>query len=334
MGIERSAKVTSFGTLPDGDAVLAVHLSAGDTTATILTHGARLTDLRRRGITHPLVLGSPTLPAYVGPMQYFGAVVGPVANRIAGGQFSLDDVDYHLDRNEAGRTTLHGGAQGFSARNWHLAAADRHSCTLILQQRDGLCGFPGALSVRVRYALGESGDLDIEISGQTARTCLFAPAFHAYWNLDGSADLSRHRLTIHAAEYLPVDDTGIPTSGPQPTAGTAFDYREARPPGADLDHCFCLAPTQTALREVCLLEADTLAMTLETTEPGLQVYTAGRLDTAPYPGLGGQPYGPFAGIALEPQMWPDAANRPEFPSPRLDPGQFYRQLTRFRFQNR
>lgn len=176
------ANVAAIGALPDGATVQSVRLSAGGTVATILTHGARLADLRRQGLAHSLVLGSPSLAAYLGPMEYFGAIVGPVANRIAEGRFSLEGVEYRLDRNEGGRTTLHGGPEGFSARNWYLADADRNSCTLTIDQRDGLNGFPGALSIAARYALAEDGALTLEITGRTARPCLCAPAFHGYWN--------------------------------------------------------------------------------------------------------------------------------------------------------
>lgn len=331
MAFQQGAHVTPVGTLSDGGVVQSIRLSAGGTVATILTHGARLADLRRQGMAHPLALGSPSFEAYLGPMEYFGAVVGPVANRIAVGRFSLEGVEYRLDRNEGGITTLHGGAEGFSARNWYLVDADRSSCTLTIDQRDGLNGFPGALSIAVRYALEEDGALTLEITGRTARTCLCAPAFHGYWNLDGSADLSQHRLTVHAEAYLEVDAELIPRGAPVALAGTAFDYRAARPIDAGLDHNFCLSTARGPLREACRLETDRLTMIVETTEPGLQIYSAGRMDTAPVAGLSGQPYGRMAGIAIEPQIWPDAANRPDFPSARLDPGETYRQITRFRF---
>ncbi len=332
MTLQSSARVAPFGTLPDGDLVRAVTLRAGGTTAVILTHGARLADLRRDGVAHPLVLGSATITPYLGPMEYFGAIVGPVANRISEGRFTLDDAEYRLDRNEAGRTTLHGGSQGFSARNWRLMEADRASCALILDQRDGLCGFPGPLSTRVRYELDEAGALNVEITARTARPCLCAPAFHAYWNLDGTTDLSGHTLTVHAASYLPLDADGLPREAPRPVAGTTYDYQQPRAPDVALDHNFCLATARGPMRESCRLSAGDLTLILETTEPGLQVFTAGTLDTAPFKGLTGAPYGRFAGIALEPQLWPDAANRADFPSPRLDLGQTYRQNTRFRIE--
>ncbi|MFY8145157.1 MAG: galactose mutarotase, partial [Rhodobacter sp.] len=45
----------------------------------------------------------------------------------------------------------------------------------------------------------------------------------------------------------------------------------------------------------------------------------------------GHPYGPFAGLALEAQRWPDAPNQPGFPQVTLDPGKTYRQVTQGRY---
>ena len=50
------------------------------------------------------------------------------------------------------------------------------------------------------------------------------------------------------------------------------------------------------------------------------------------PGLGGRSYGAYAGLALEPQIWPDSPNRPYFPQAVLWPGGLYRQVTEYRFR--
>ena len=325
------AQTEVFGSTAAGETVTAITLRAGGTRAVILTHGARLQSLYRDGIAHSLALGSREIAAYEGPLNYCGAVVGPVANRIAAGRFTLDGQSYATDRNEPG-ATLHGGRCGFSTRNWHLVAAGESACSLALTQPSGLCGFPGPIGLRVTYALEADGALAIAIQGVApGDAVLCAPAFHGYWSLDGRADLSGHRLQVAAESVLPVDAAGLPCGAPTPVAGSAFDYRTARSPAPDLDHNFCLSPGRVALREVARLTAGSCAMTLETTEPGLQVYAGGTLDTAPFAGLAGRPYGRNAGIALEPQVWPDAANHADFPSARLAPGARYEQHTRFRF---
>jgi len=51
----------------------------------------------------------------------------------------------------------------------------------------------------------------------------------------------------------------------------------------------------------------------------------------PVAGLEGRRYGAQAGMCLEPQVWPDAINHPDFPSAALRPGETYRQRSEFRF---
>ncbi len=324
--------VQRFGTTPNGEAVHLVCIGNGGTTASIMTWGATLQDLRIDGVAHSLVLGAAELAPYLGPMRYFGAVVGPVANRIANGRISIAGKEYVLDRNERGETTLHGGSLGFGDRNWELQEHDEHACVLSLRHPDGLCGFPGNMEVQVRYGVESGGALSVEIRGRTDAPTYFSPAFHGYWNLDGNADLSRHRLSIFAPTYLPVDAKLIPTGDPESVEGTRFDYRSPRLPGGELDTNFCLANSQTDLRRVCRLETDRLRLDIETTEPGLQVYDAGSLDTAPWPGHQGRVYGANAGVAIEPQFWPDTPHHESYPSSLLRPGQEYLQRSRFDIQ--
>jgi aldose 1-epimerase len=321
--------VAPFGQAPDGTDVQAVRIAGGPTRARIMTWGASLIDFRMECVDHPLALGSDDFAAYLGSMRYFGAIVGPVANRIANGRMTVDGHTCRLDRNEAGRTTLHGGSRGFADRNWTLVDADEASVTLHVRHAHGTGGFPGNIDVMVHYALDDDGVLSIEIEGRTDRATMFAPAFHGYWSLDGRPDISGQALVVNAREYLPVDDTLIPSGGPMPVAHTAFDYRRPRAPDPGLDHNFCLARSRGPIRRACTLDAGALRLTVETTEVGLQVYSGGGLDTAPFAGWHGAPYGPHAGIAFEPQFWPDSPNHPDFPSPALMPGQTYRQVSRF-----
>jgi aldose 1-epimerase len=66
-----------------------------------------------------------------------------------------------------------------------------------------------------------------------------------------------------------------------------------------------------------------------TTQPGVQFFSASIL-TDRYR-AGGIPYGPYHGLCLETQHFPDSPNHPEFPSTVLRPGQTYHETTVFRF---
>jgi aldose 1-epimerase len=233
-----------FGTLPDGRGVEAVTLTDGTLSATILNWGAVLNDLRLAGVPHGLTLGSPVLSSYLDGMGYYGAIVGPVANRIGGATARIDGRPVSFPANENG-SLLHGGEAGCHAQLWKIAAADATSVTLRLGLADGLGGFPGNRLVTARYSLPEPGTLALVIEAETDAPTLFNFAQHGYWNLDGTETYAGHRLQIHAESWLPVDDRTLPTGEIAPVAGSAFDFRAARmlTPGAGprIDHNFCLA---------------------------------------------------------------------------------------------
>lgn len=319
------------GEMPDGTAVHALTLQGGGLTARLLTLGAVVQDLRLDGVNHPLVLGSPDPLAYLGPMAHVGAVVGRFANRIAQARFDLDGAQFELDANWRGHC-LHGGAAGASLRLWRIIDHDEGRATLGLDLPDGDMGFPGNLAVRLTLSLGPGPVLGFDIQATTDRATPCSFAHHGYFRLDDGPDLSHHRLRLNAPEWLEVDADLIPTGRILPATG-ALDFHSPRSlRGVALDHAFCLQGAP-ALRPVAWLESDSgLSMTMETTAPGLQLYTARHFPASGLPGHAGRLYGPQSGLALEAQEWPDAPNHPHFPPAILRPGTTWRQTTRYTFR--
>jgi aldose 1-epimerase len=306
-----------------------ITIANGPARARIMRYGATLRDLRLEGVAHSLVLGSPDPGAYRGPMQFFGAIVGPVANRIAKGRAPLGRAILKLDVNE-NDNALHGGDNGLWCREWDVEDVEPHRAVLSLTHPDGDGGLPGPMRFEVAYGIEADGALTIDITATSPVPTLCNPAFHGYWCL-GENGLAGHRLRIDADHYLPTDAELIPTGEVATVAGTAYDLREpvALPAAVAFDTNFCL--NGTGLRRVARLESDTLTMEVETDAPGLQVYDAARLDTSPAIGHAGAPYGAYAGLAMEPQGWPDAPNHPDFPSIMLQPEVGFRQASRFSF---
>ena len=325
---------SSFGHTHAGAEVERLTIGDDKLAASILTLGAILQDVRLTGIQHSLTLGSSDLAGYEGPMAYFGAVVGPVANRIARASAVLDGQRHHFAAND-GSNTLHGGPTGTHALIWEPTEQTDTTVTLRLSLPDGLGGFPGRRILFARFSVLPDATLELALTATTDRPTWMNLANHSYWNLDGGPTTEGHRLQIDAERYLPVDNDLIPND-PAPVAGTVFDFRQARPVGEGqpdrYDHNFCLSKARTALRKVARLTGKSgLELTVETTEPGLQIYDAARNDTTPFVGHLGSLYGPHAGIAIEAQSWPDTPNRSDFPAIRLDPGETYEQVTRWRF---
>lgn len=322
--------INRFGQMPDGRDVLVISLRGQGISARILTLGAILQDLRLEGVDWPLTLGAPALGPYLGPMAYFGAVVGRYANRIAGGQFSLGGTRYTLPRNDLGRNCLHGGPDGAAQQLWAVTDHAEDRLSLSLHLPDGHMGFPGALDIALIITLGRR-DITFDITARSDRPTPCSLAHHGFYALDQTGGITEHELRIAADAYLPVDSAKIPLGQIASVAGTTFDFRVPRRVGSDpLDHNFCLSAARSALRPVAWLRSPVsgLGLTLATTEPGLQVFTAGHLPKAGVISHDGRAYPRFAGIALEPQGWPDAPNQPGFPDTILHPGQGYHQQTR------
>lgn len=322
------------GHTTDGTLVERVEIEGGGLRASILTYGALIQDLRLEGHAPPLVLGFRDFAPYLTHSPYFGATVGRCANRIRDGHVIIEGREYQLDRNFLGKHMLHGGAGSIGKRVWRIEAHTRDSVTLGITLEDGEMGFPGRVQAQVHYRLQADGVLDIVLEADTDAPTLCNLAHHSYFVLDDSASIQDHRLRIDAAHYLPVDDELIPTGEIRPVDGTGFDFREFAPvaQARPLDHNFCLSVSRQALRPVAWLQSPVsgLRMTLCTTEPGLQVYdgTAIDIDIA---GLDGRPMRAHAGIAMEPQVWPDANHHPDFPQALLLPGEHYHQHTQYIF---
>jgi aldose 1-epimerase len=268
-------------------------------------------------------------------MASWGAIVGPVANRIGGATAEIDGTRHRFEANQAGRNTLHGGAGNIHKRLWDIVAADATSVTLSIELADGLGGFPGNRRITAAYRLTEAPALELVITAATDAPTLMNPAFHGYWNLGTGPDWGGHRLRVAADRVLENDADNLPTGRVLEVAGTGFDFREAREirPGQTirLDNNFCLAAARRPLTPVAWLEAPDGALTLEvaTTEPGLQIFDGAPVGSGDHPGHRGVPYGGCAGLAFEPQFWPDAPNRPAFPSILMRPGDDWRQVSTF-----
>ncbi len=304
----------------------AVRVTIGDETlsASIIGYGAALQAVRLAGTAHSLCVGYPSVEDYPKRGGCAGAIVGRVANRLGHGRAVIGGTEYRIDRNEGAKHTLHGGKDGLGQRVWQVVETGEHFVTLEVQDPDGANGFPGTLTARARYEIRPGGILRLTLEARTDAPTLCNLAPHPYFNLDGDGDARRQSLWVDAETVLAVDADTVPTGAHLAVADAGLDHREARPiieSGAAYDHNYCLSTDRVALRPVARLVGarSGVAMEVRTTEPGLQIYDGAGLDT------------PYAGIAMEPQGWPDAPNHAGFPDITLRPGDVSRQVTEFAF---
>ena len=275
--------------------------------------GATLVSLQFRG--KETVLGYDSIYEYLSGTDFLGASIGRYGNRIAGAAFTLGGVRYTLPANE-GRNQLHGGPEAFDKRRWEVERQEEDALRLTLLSPDGDNGFPGNLRAAVTYRLLPDG-LRIEFEGESDRDTVFAPTNHMYFDLSGKGQVLDHILRLNADRYVEPGEGLIPTGRLLPAEGD-FDFRSLRRIGRDYDHAFVLSGEQA-----CTLRAGGLQMELRTDFPALQVYTGAFLPP---------PHAPNAGLALEPEFFPDSPNHPDFPSITLRAGEHFHRWAEYRFE--
>jgi aldose 1-epimerase len=350
------AQRETFGALPDGRTVEAVVLSNGNgMRVRILAYGALVQELTAPGKNGPadVVLGYDRIEGYLKASNYFGASVGRYANRIGGGRFVLGGKTHQLTLND-GVNTLHGGAQGFDKHLWTVAEvtadADSASVSFTYVSRDGEEGYPGTMSVRATYRLTEANTLSVDYRAVTDAPTIVNLTNHSYFNLAGASSgvpILDQVLTIPAETYTPVDATLIPTGEFRPVAGTAFDFRaptrigdrireggdEQVRFGRGYDHNWVVSRAPVDGLQALARMADPgsgRVMEIYSNQPGIQFYSGNFLDGT-VTGKRGTIYRMGDGLCLEPQVFPDTPNKPEFGTAELDPGQVYENRILYRF---
>jgi len=297
----------------------------------VMSYGAIVRDWRvptANGIARPVVLGFPTYEAYLNDPAHIGAIVGRVANRVAGAEFSIGDKHYKLAAN-VGTDQLHGGPTGLGRRNWKMAV-ENGAVVLRYHSADGEMGYPGSVDFTVKYLL-EDFTLRLEIEARVSETTPINVVQHHYFNLMGRGTVLDHQVQIHGDRYTPLSDRLIPTGEIRPVQGTPFDFRGGRtlrkPDGtpAPYDVNFALAIDDRERDPVAIVTAPDSSLTLKlwTDQPGLQFYTSEYLDSVDV-GWEGERYRKFGGLCLEDQMFPDALHHPAFPSILVSPDKPYR----------
>jgi aldose 1-epimerase len=341
-----------FGSIDEGPVRIWTLTNGRGVRIRILNYGGIIQSVEvpdRRGRFANITLGFDNLDDYVTKSPYFGCITGRYANRIARGRFTLDGTEYQLPINND-PNSLHGGDRGFDKHNW-ATEPFRHGSSVGLVMRyvspDGDQGYPGRLSAKVTYTLTNGNALRMDYRATTNKATVVNLTNHAYWNLEeeGAGTIDNHKLQLRASRYTPVDPTLIPTGAIDPVAGTPMDFRRPTAIGArnrdsfeqlvigrGYDHNWVLDRRGHGL-ELAAKAVDHKtgrALSVLTTEPGIQFYAGNFLDGTLI-GTSGRMYRQGDGFALETQHYPDSPNQPHFPSTVLRPGQVYRTTSVYQF---
>ena len=216
---------------------------------------------------------------------------------------------------------------------------------------DGEEGYPGTLTARIAYTWDDDCCLTVLLEAACDAPTIVNLTNHSYWNLAGenAGSVLGHELRLRASRWLPTDETLIPTGELAGVAGTPMDFRTSKPLGRDIradfpalrygkgyDNCWAVddwrADEETTVAELYDPKSGR-RLSVRSTQPGVQVYTGNWLAGSPL-SKSGRPYADYDGVAIECQGFPDAPNRPDFPSAELRPGEAYRRTIRFRFDVR
>lgn len=344
-----SISVREFGIMPDGQRIECYTLENGHgLKAEIITYGVRITGLwvpDRDGSTDDVVWGYDTLQEYLTPRDSQGAVIGRYAGRISDACFELDGNSYQLVRN-AGKNTLHGGTGTgacFSEKVWTVqeySGGDEPSLVLSLLSPDGDGGFPGNLTVRVKYTLTDNNSVRIGYSTQCDRKTVQNVTSHCFFNLNGflSRSIREQHLQIAAERYTVVHEEDVVSGEIAPVMGTPLDFTAEKPLGDGIDafpngynHNYVLDGHREEEPVACLFDPQSgREMFVYTDQPGLQVYTAGGVKPGKKGKRGSEMY-PLGAVCLETQHFPDSVHHPGFPSTVLNKDEVYRSVTEYRF---
>lgn len=328
-------------------------INSSNCSVKITNFGATVMSLKvpdKSGNIGDVVLGYDNPEEYIKGNPYFGAIIGRYGNRIAKGKFSLEGKEYTLPVN-VGKNHLHGGLVGFNNVIWEVENfinnEDHHFIELKYFSKHGEEGYPGNLTVKVKYSLTEENELIIDYSAGTDKKTVVNLTHHSFFNLKdaGRSKILNHKLKINAAEYTPVNNELIPTGVVQKLEGTPLDFTnftdigkrinndfEQLQFGNGYDHNWVLIKENDSLTlAAVVIEPETgRKMEVFTTEPGLQFYSGNFLDGSDI-GKGGIKYNFRTAFCLEAQHFPDSPNHENFPSTVLLPGEYYKQRTIYKF---
>lgn len=301
----------------------------------LLDHGATIYEWLCFSDMTSIVLNNQDMNIYKESTKgYFGSTIGRVANRIKNGQFTLNDKIYDLPKNFLNKHTLHGGPLSFNTKYFDVVTHTSDMIQFKYVSSDMENGFPGEVEVKVTYKL-DGPSMIMSYDAVSNKDTLLNLTNHAHFNL-GDETILEHSLLLNTNRYLEIDNELIPTGKIiEIHSGDILDFqrgkllKEGILPLKDsltkgIDHAFLFDNQKS--REL-LLSYKHKSLKVETSYPGLQIYTVNRkFDQLTKNGKDIPIYG---AVAFECQIEPDAINNPNFNSPILKANTSYHHFIKY-----
>lgn len=341
-----------FAAEVDGKQTALITLKAGDLVMQVTNFGARVVSLwvpDKDGKYDDVVLGYNNIDSYINNKgeRFLGAVVGPYANRIANGTYTIGEETYNFPKNNFGQT-LHGGDMGLDMVVWDVDAVTDSTVVFSYTHKDGQEGMPGNLKICMTYQLMSNNAFSVGYHAHTDKATHVNLSHHSFFNLkgEGNGTINDHILYINGSKTTPVNEVLIPTGEIADVTGTPFDFRTPKPIGQDLeieneqltngagyDHNWVLdRMTEDEIELVATVHEPVSGRFMEvyTDQPALQFY-GGNFFDGTTEGKYGRPLRYRESLALETQKYPDSPNHENFPSTLLNPGEQYDHTCIYRF---
>lgn len=286
---------------------------------TLSGRGAGVYSIVYKGKRLNLTLKNPS--EYLNSPQFFGKTLARVAGRIPC-HFEVDGKKLDLPEDVNG-FCLHGGKlHSLSFQEFTpsiVKEGDKLSVVFFLLSKDGDCGFPGNVEVKVTYVFFEDkSEFEIHFDAVSDKDTPFSFSNHIYWDLSDDNDVSNETFYLNADGYgvdngfsqlvlgvnpiLPCLDFRTPTK-----LGEKLDVIEKTLPAQTIDHLFTFASVGTE-KPQAILQNDKIKLSQFTDFDAMNIYVDSSLTKVSF--LNGPDFlGKRRAIALEPQI--NITNREE-----------------------
>lgn len=341
--------VEHFGTIEDNEIQLVTLRNDHGVEIKISNYGATITSIKvpdKEGNIDEIVCGFDDLdsyfsPAYTSNAPYFGGTVGRYCSQIKDSKFTLEGVDYQLNK-IVGDNNLHGGKKGFDKKIWTVDTYDENKALVTMKLESGHLeeGFPGNVVVWVTFTISNTNELQIDYIATTDQNTPFTITNHSYFNLSGfKDDVLQHTVKIASDKKQVWDDTGAATGNNISVLGKPDDLRTPKKigdvhdaMGDGFEHYYLFDEKGFELGKVAEIKEENSGRSLEvyTTEPGMLFYT-GKYTSDDLNRETGLQYGKFRGLCLETHRYPNGPNIDNAPKSILDKDETYQSTTIFKF---